>query len=441
MPFYFLLLLSCSTSIKIVEDIDADGFASDIDCNDTDADIHPNAEEICNGIDDNCNQQIDADDPDAINLNEGFIDEDEDGFGVEPHIASCANVAPVAGDCDDTNSSVNPFANEYCNEIDDNCNGAVDEGALDSAQYFQDQDADGYGSAISSNWNCSPPEGYAAAGGDCDDANPTIYPNATEICDGLDNDCDGATDLDDDDVDPTQLTLYYVDADGDGYGDDSQTVYLCGPQEGYATEGGDCNDETNFIYPNKTSDVCNGIDEDCDGQIDENVKDGWQLVSIDTNANQIYDIDPSSGSTTEIIGISGNFAINSMDVSEGGNAIVHDYQNKKLWVLDACTAAITPLPVANPSISSCGIAFGPYNKLYGLDTSGDRLVEYNLQTGEASIIGALGISIGTCGLTYDCSQDRLIGANGSTGDIFTIDPITGQAYDIISTDVPFASVG
>ena len=102
---------------------------------------------------------------------------------------------------------------------------------------------------------------------------------------------------------------------------------------------------------------------------------------------------------------------------------------------------MSPLPTVNQGISTCGIAFGPYNKFYGLDTANDQLVEYNIQTGEATAIGPLGISIGSCGLTYDCSENRLIGANGSTGEIFTVDPNTGQAYDIIQTQVPFQSVG
>ena len=59
----------------------------------------------------------------------------------------------------------------------------------------------------------------------------------------------------------------------------------------------------------------------------------------------------------------------------------------------------------------------------------------------ATPIGPLGISIGSCGLTYDCSQNRLIGANGSTGEIFSINPNTGEAFDIIQTQVPFMSVG
>ena len=76
--FSLLLLFSCTDSAKIVEDIDADGFPSDLDCNDTDAAINPKAEEICNGIDDNCNGLIDTDDPDILELNEGYKDEDGD---------------------------------------------------------------------------------------------------------------------------------------------------------------------------------------------------------------------------------------------------------------------------------------------------------------------------------------------------------------------------
>ncbi|MCP4122421.1 MAG: hypothetical protein GY751_11760, partial [Bacteroidetes bacterium] len=78
-----------------------------------------------------------------------------------------------------------------------------------------------------------------ACGSDCDDTNPNIYPGATEICDGVDNDCDGSVD---------------EGFDGDG--------------DGYTTCGGDCNDGDDSTNPGATE-ICDGVDNDCDGQIDE----------------------------------------------------------------------------------------------------------------------------------------------------------------------------
>ncbi len=112
------VLLAFSTARAQTEpciDTDGDGYGnpgsptcrngSALDCNDTNADINPGATEVCNHVDDNCNQQVD----------EGF-DQDQDGF------STCS------GDCDDTNPLVNPRGTEKCNGIDDNCNEQVDEG-------------------------------------------------------------------------------------------------------------------------------------------------------------------------------------------------------------------------------------------------------------------------------------------------------------------------
>ena len=434
------LLGACRGQNKIIEDVDGDGYDIATDCDDYNSSIHPNAPEICDGVDNNCDGNVDAEDALLEDGTDGFIDTDGDGFGVGDLFNGC-NVAPVDGDCNDEDPNINPFANEYCNGIDDNCNDEIDEQALDSVQMFIDSDGDGYGSSISTLWQCPPTEGYTTTGGDCDDENPAVNPIAQEVCDGVDNDCDTLVDGADGDIAQDTVVAYYLDLDGDGYGDDSHVVYACEQPEGYVSMGGDCDDNSMGIYPEKGYDGCNGIDEDCDGLIDEDVKSGWQLLSIDTNAGNIYDIDPLSGTTTSIGTLTGDFKINSMDVSENGTSLVHDHLNKKLWELDPCTGQMSALPAVNDSISTCGIAFGPYNKFYGLDTSNDQLVEYNIQTGEATPIGPLGISIGSCGLTYDCSENRLIGANGSTGQIFTVDPNTGQAYDIIQTQVPFQSVG
>ena len=84
---------------------------------------------------------------------------------------------------------------------------------------------------------------------DCDDNNPAVNIGATEICDGLDNNCDGI-------IDEGVQNTYYLDADADGFGDSSQTSDACSTPDGYSTTANDCDDQNPDIYP--------GSDEQCD---------------------------------------------------------------------------------------------------------------------------------------------------------------------------------
>ncbi len=163
-----------------------------------------------------------------------YADGDGDGFGAGPASQGCT-IPPgfVANDddCDDTNPAIHPGAEEVCNGVDDDCDAAIDEGLT------FDDDGDGFTSTDS----C---EGSAD---DCDDGDATVFPGAAELCDGLDNDCDVAVD--------EGLTF---DDDGDGH----TSPASC---EGSAD---DCDDTAPAVYPG-AAETCNGVDDDCDGQIDE----------------------------------------------------------------------------------------------------------------------------------------------------------------------------
>ena len=111
------------------------------------------------------------------------------------------SVTDCDGDCDDANASIYPGAQEVCNGDDDNCDGTIDNNAVDAQEGYVDADGDGFGNDDLPGEGCIG-SGYAVEGGDCNDADASIYPGAEEIGDdGIDQDCDGE-DEDDDDDDP-----------------------------------------------------------------------------------------------------------------------------------------------------------------------------------------------------------------------------------------------
>ncbi|MFH0729306.1 MAG: putative metal-binding motif-containing protein, partial [Pseudomonadota bacterium] len=218
-------------------DADGDGYNADTDCLDTDPAVHPGAEEIVdNGKDDDCNPET----PDSS------LDIDNDGDGVTEN----------GGDCDDAKAAVHPGAVETCNGIDDNCNGQVDEGCQ---TYYQDADADGFGNAAVTMKATAQPAGYVLDNTDCLDSDAAVHPGAQEIVDnGKDDDCNPAT-LDNS-----------LDIDNDG--------------DGVTENGGDCDDAKAAVHPGAVE-TCNGIDDNCNGQVDEGCRTYYQDTDADGFGN------------------------------------------------------------------------------------------------------------------------------------------------------------
>ena len=197
-----------------------------------------------------------------------YADDDNDGYG-DPDDSVVAGSAPAGyvednTDCDDTNAAGHPGATEVCNGIDDDCDTLVDDADPDCVgltTYYRDADGDGYGDPNDSVDACTAPAGYVDDNTDCDDTNAAVHPGATEVCNGIDDDCDTL-------VDEGVTTTYYADADGDGYGDPDDSVDACTAPAGYVDNSDDCDDTNAAVHPGATE-VCNGIDDNCDGEIDE----------------------------------------------------------------------------------------------------------------------------------------------------------------------------
>lgn len=241
-------------------DEDNDGFRpSEGDCDDEDSTINPGAEEVCDGLDNNCDGDIDEEVTTTY-----YTDADIDGFG-DPAtgVDACEQPAGYVAnpdDCDDTQPRAYPGNAEVCDGIDNDCDSVVDNGV--TTTYYADADRDGYGDGDVVTSACELPAGYVLDNTDCDDSASTSYPGHPEICDTLDNNCDGT-------VDEGVTTTYWADVDGDGYGDPALPDEACALPFGYSAFGTDCDDGDRAVNPGATE-MCNRIDDDCDGLTDEN---------------------------------------------------------------------------------------------------------------------------------------------------------------------------
>lgn len=268
------------------------GYVTDnTDCNITDSTIHPNATELCNGLDENCNGLAD----DGLTFITYYFDGDLDTYG-NSLITTITCSGPPPGyvsngtDCNDANSTIHPNATEICNGIDENCNGTADDGLVFVTYYF-DSDLDTYGDPLNSQSTCNgAPLGYITNGTDCNDAAASIHPGATEICNGIDENCNGTAD------DGLAFVTYYVDADDDLYGNPLVSVSTCdGAPAGYVTDNTDCNDANPNVNPGVLEVSNNGIDDNCNGFIDEF---GVGIGEVDNTSSFIISPNPATSLLT-----------------------------------------------------------------------------------------------------------------------------------------------
>ncbi len=241
----------------------------------------------------------DCDDTDAhIGAPTGwFRDVDLDGFGAGEEEFACSQPEGFVGhngDCDDTDKFVHPDMSETCNGIDDNCDGGIDDENI--TVWYRDADLDTYGSPLVTITQCNQPDGYVGNPSDCDDEDPQINPNATEVCnDGIDQDCNGIID----DADGSEV--WYADQDADGFGNPENRLVTCLENPvGYVQDNTDCDDAKPDVNPAAAEACKDGIDNDCDGSVDEtDIASTWYRdVDEDgygTSSDTIEDCAPAQG--------------------------------------------------------------------------------------------------------------------------------------------------
>lgn len=293
-------------------------------------------------------------------------DDDDDGDGVLDGIDNCPTIANAeqidwdgdlfgdACDSDDDNDGT-PDPADQC---DHNPNLIVEV----PAHFDFDGDSFGHPGVVSS-W-CEVGNFFVSNGDDCDDFNAAVHPGAIEVCDGLDNDCDHVTD--------EGLThLFYLDNDGDGFGDSTFSTVSCAPPIGFVTNSTDCDDGNASVHPG-AREICDAIDNNCDATIDEGmdvdadgVPDCTDNCPTAANASQAdCDLDGVGDACETDVDCNGNLAPDVCEIALGSAADVNAN-----GVLDECELFrafcfgdgaladhTTPCPCSNNGVPGNGCA-------------------------------------------------------------------------------------
>jgi|GEM_PF-1892051 len=197
------------------------------------------------GIDDNLDNC-----PTVYNPTQNDLDGDFIGDTCDPDIDEDGYINDL--DCEPTMGNINPGRAEFCDGIDNNCDGITDgEGSTNCTDYFVDGDGDGAGDSAQKRCLCAAePPHITTVAGDCNDSNPTLSPLVIESCDNIDNNCN-------------LLTDEGCDDDGDGYCDDDMPIV--GTPSICPLGGNDCYDYSAAVYPGAVEIEGDDVDNDCDG--------------------------------------------------------------------------------------------------------------------------------------------------------------------------------
>jgi len=234
-----------------------------------------------------------------------YADFDGDGFGNAGNsVVACQAPASFIGDssdCDDLDASSYPAAPELCDGVDNNCDSAVDEGV--TSTFYGDSDGDGYGDPGSTVQACFQPAGTSSNSLDCDDGAASAHPGGVELCDGVDNDCNGTPD-----DSPLDAGTWYTDADADGFGNIATGTTSCTQVPGTVPNGLDCDDGDSSAFPGN-AEVCDGADNNCNSFADEGFDadgDGVTTCGADGDPGTAADNDCDDSAATGAGNFPGN---------------------------------------------------------------------------------------------------------------------------------------
>ena len=419
----------------------AGSVANSTDCNDTDATVSPADAELCDGIDNDCDTSVDEDS--AVDALTWYADADTDGYGSSARSTqSCSAPAGYVADdsdCNDADPSVSPAATELCNSVDDDCDGSVDNGAADVLIWYADSDGDGYGDASDSALSCTAPAGYVADATDCKDTVASINPAATEVCDSLDNNCDGT-------VDEGVTTTWYRDVDLDGYGVATTTKESCTEPAGYASNDDDCDDADASAYPG-APEVYDSADNDCDGTVDESWWVGTGAdgaLSVAAGSTLVWDagnpVTTISGDTVVVTGLVTVAAGDEVLVinthgSSGRHANVGSYEFLEVASVAGQTITLTAAPAvtfgetSNTSLAGQEIQMVRVGNYTDVTLGASATITTDAWDGTSGGVIAFRAT-GTVSLASDARilADELGFAGGTTGTAYNNDGFQGESY-------------
>lgn len=438
---------------------------------DRDGDSHLRDDDYCAGVDNGNPRDCDDNDANVSGKVTRYLDGDNDNFGGTVTQTACpadieSGYVESNGDCNDTDANISPNATEIaCDLIDNDCDGVTDD--AEEPIWYADLDGDDFGDPENTTNACDQPEGYITDNQDCDDADASVNPDATETCgDETDNDCNGIVD------DAEGSIVWYADLDGDSYGDPENATAVCDTSipDGHVDNDLDCDDTNASISPDAAEICGNEIDDNCNGVTDDDAEtttwwqdsdsDGYGNVDSTTEdcappegyVGNDEDCDDTDGDirpgATEVCkdGLDNNCSGDGDDCVLEGTIAASDADSRLLGTTDDqfIGQMLHSSDLDDDGSNDLMIGASDDDMLYlvfGSLSAGDSDIDDVSQPFEGDSGSYVGKSVSSGDLTNDGSTDLVLGSPG-TDEIYLLEgPLsaTGSTWTSSDADIVYTS--